>query len=251
MTAGGSDPPEETNAHDRRPMALTRGLLALIAPAVAAAGLAACGSGGHPVSAPVLLARAKATADATPAVHFALTSSNVSTSGTNIVGGSGDLVRPNSLQGSFSVAISGFTASVKVVSVGNVFEAQLPFAGGYKKADPASFGLTNPAELLDPAKGLTELLTLAQNPKSGPSERVNGELLDTVTYTVPGTAVPVLPDENPGQPVTLTVAVDPSSFQLRSVTLVGPFTSATSDSRYVVTLSNYGEHVTVTLPPTG
>ena len=223
-------------------------LVALVAGA--ALGLAACGSGGAHVSAPVLLSKAKATADAATAVHFTLTSQNVAQSGTNLVGGQGDLVRPDSLQGSFSVAISGFTARVSVVSVNGVFEAKLPFASGYKKADPAAFGLTDPASLLDPNKGLTKLLVLAQNPKVGPSTRVNGELLETVTFTVPGSSVPVLPDANPGQPVTITAAVNPSNYQLRSVTLVGPFTSATSNSTFVVTLTNYNEHVEITLPPT-
>lgn len=211
-----------------------------------------CGSSSAPhLSASVLLQKAKVTADSSSSVHFVLTSSNVSLDSTNITGGSGDLARPSSLRGTFSVALSGFTANVKVVSVGDVFEAELPFSNRYEKTDPANFGLTNPAELLDPNHGLTNLLALAQNPQSGPSVRIGGELLDTVTYTVPGTAIPVLPDANPSKPVELTVAINPSNYELRSVTLVGPLTSATSNSTFVVTLTNYNEHVTITLPPAG
>jgi lipoprotein LprG len=203
------------------------------------------------VSATELLQKAKATADAANSVHFVLTSSDVSHSGTNILGGQGDLARPDSLRGTFSVAVSGFAATVKAVAVGNVFEAELPFTSTYQKTNPANYGLGNPAQLLDPSKGVVGLLTLAQNPTLGKPELVGGEHLDTVTYTVPGQDVPVLPDANPSQPVQLTVAVNPSSYQLRSVTLVGPLTSATSDSTYVVTLSNYNEHVDISLPPTG
>lgn len=228
------------------PAAAAAALLALCL-GVAASG---CGSSTPHVSAPVLLEKAKAKADASDSVHFVVTSKNVALSSTNLVGGEGDLARPSSLKGTFSVAISGFTASVKVVSVGEVFEAELPFSGHYAETDPANYGLTNPAQLLDPDKGLTKLLTLAQNPVLGPSERVGGELLDTVSYTVPGTSIPVLPDENPSEPVQLTVAVDPGNYELRSVTLVGPLTSATSNSTYVVTLSDYNEHVNITLPPT-
>ncbi len=224
--------------------------LAGVAAVGAAALLGACGSSTPNVSASTLLQKAKAKADASSAVHFELTSSNVALTGTNLVSGQGDLARPSSLRGSFNVAVSGFTANVKVVSVGDVFEAQLPFTTHYEKTNPANFGLTNPALLLDPDKGLTKLLTLAQNPKLGPSKRVGGELLDTVSYTVPGTAIPVLPDENPSEPVQLTVAVNPSNYELRSVTLVGPLTSATSNSTYVVTLTNYNEQVNITLPPT-
>jgi hypothetical protein len=224
------------------------GAVVAAAVVVAAVTLAACGSSSPKVSAPVLLQKAKVTVDTASSVHFVLTSSNVSLSGTNLTGGQGDLVRPGSLRGSFSVALSGFTANVKVISVGQVFEAELPFAANYTKTDPANFGLTNPAQLLDPDKGLANLLTLAQNPRPGPTKRLGGELLDTVSYTVPGRDIPVLPDTNPAQPVDLTVAIDPNSFELRSVTLVGPLTSATSNSTYVVTLSNYGEHVNIALP---
>ena len=215
-----------------------------------AAILAACGSSSPKVNAATLLQKAKATVDAASSVHFKLTSSHVSLSSTNLTGGEGDIVRPDSLQGSFSVAINGFTASVKVVSVNGVFEAQLPFSTHYQRTNPSSFGLTDPAQLLSPDKGLTSLLTLASNPRLGPSERVNGELLDTVTYTVPGKSVPVLPDANPSSPVTLTASINPSSDQLRTVTLKGPFTTSKYDSTFVVTLTNYDEHVTITLPPT-
>lgn len=224
----------------------------LAAFALSPIGVTACSSSSPAhISAAALLQKAKAALDSSSSVHFILTSTNVSLASTNITGGNGDLARPSSLRGTFSIALSGFTASVKVVSVGAVFEAELPFTNHFEKTDPSNFGLTNPAELLDPNKGLTRLLTLAQNPQSGPTERVGGELLDTVTYTVPGTDIPVLPDADPSKPVDLTVAINPSSYQLRSVTLVGPLTSATSNSTFVVTLSNYDEHVTITLPAAG
>ncbi|HWE57757.1 MAG TPA: LppX_LprAFG lipoprotein [Acidimicrobiales bacterium] len=195
-----------------------------------------------------LLQKARQTADAANAVHFVISSSNVSLSTTNLINGQGDLARPSSLQGSFNVAVSGFTAKVKVVAVGDTFEAELPFASQYKKTDPSEFGLTNPAELLDPANGLVKLLVIAQNPQAGPAQRLNGELLDTVTYSVPGSSIPVLPDENPSVPVKLTVGIDPSTHQLRTVTMVGPLTSAKSNCTYVVTLTDYNEHVSITLP---
>ena len=69
----------------------------------------------------------------TPSLHFTLTSENVTGNGTNLSAGQGDLVRPDSLQGSFTVNIQGFNAEVKVVSKGGVFEAELPFQSKYTK----------------------------------------------------------------------------------------------------------------------
>lgn len=210
--------------------------------------VSACGSSSTHPGATQILAKAKATADAASAVHFVLTSKNVALSGTNLVGGQGDLARPSSMKGSFSVAVSGFTANVKVVAVGDAFYAELPFSAHYQKTNPSDYGLTNPAELLDRDKGLTHLLSEAQNPTVGAPVRVGGELLDTVNFTVLGTSIPVLPDLRPSDPVQVTASINPSNSQLRIVTLVGPFTSAGPNSTYVVTLSNYDEHVSITLP---
>jgi lipoprotein LprG len=222
----------------------------LIAAGVAALVATACGGSSAPkVDPQTLLQRAKATVDAAPSAHFTVTSQNVTGSGTDITGGQGDLARPDSLQGSFTVKINGFNASVKVVSKGGVFEAQLPFQTKYTRTNPANFGLTDPAQLLNPSNGLSNLLTVGTGAKSSGQERIAGELLDEVTTTVPGSSIPVLPDANPSQPVTLVAAIDPKTFQVRQITLTGPFTSATSNSTFVVALTNYGEAVTITLPP--
>jgi lipoprotein LprG len=223
----------------------------IIAAGIAALVASACGGGSSaPKAGPeTLLHQAKATIDATPSLHFTLTSENVTGNGTNLSAGQGDLVRPDSLQGSFTVNIQGFNAEVKVVSKGGVFEAELPFQSKYTKADPASLGLTDPAKLLDPNHGLSNLLIVGTGAQSSGQERIDGELLDKVTTTVPGSSIPVLPDANPGQPVTMVSAINPKNFQLRQISLTGPFTSATSNSTYVVTLTKYGEAVTITLPP--
>ena len=218
---------------------------------VVAAACSSGGSGGGSTTAPQLLSQAKSTLDSSSAVHFVLTSQNVSGSGLELTGGSGDIVRnPVSIQGSFEVMTSGVQVSIKIAAVGSTFEAQLPFTSGYTKTDPAKFGLTNPAQLLNTTNGLSSLLANAQNPTLGAQERVNGEVLDMVIFTVPGKSVPVIPDSAPTKPVQLTVGINPSNYQLRTVTLVGPFTSSTSNSTFTVTLTKYNEQVTVTLPPT-
>jgi len=217
--------------------------------ALALVPMACGGSSSPPKGNPeALLQQAKATLDAATSVHFKLSSSNVSSGGTNLTGGEGDLVRPDGMQGTFTVSISGFSADVKVITKGGVFMAQLPFTHTYKVTNPSSFGLENPAKLMDPNTGLTNLLTQAQNPKFTGQVRVGGELLDTVTFTVPGSSVPVLPDADPSKPVNVVAAINPSNHQLRQIALTGPFTSASSNSTFSLTLTNYNEPVTITLP---
>ncbi|HEX6392231.1 MAG TPA: LppX_LprAFG lipoprotein [Acidimicrobiales bacterium] len=212
--------------------------------------LAACGSSSSSASPQALLENAKSTLDSAQGVHFTLTSTNAAAGGTVIEGGQGDMVRPDRLQGSLDVSVAGGRASVKVVAVGNTVEAQLPFSTKYSKIDPASFGLGNPTDLLSTQHGLSSMLTSGTGARKIGTERVGGELLDEIRETIPGSAVPLLPNQDPSRPVVLVAAIDPSNHQLRRVDLTGPFVSETSNATFTVTLTNYGESVPITLPPT-
>ncbi len=94
---------------------------------------------------------------------------------------------------------------------------------------------------------MSSLLTAGTDARVTGQERVAGELLYEVTSTVPGSAIPVLPDANPSQPVTMVTAINPHNDQVRQIALTGPFSSS-SDSTYAVTLTRYNEPVTITLP---
>jgi lipoprotein LprG len=208
---------------------------------------AACGSP-RKTNPQTLLNDAKAKLDATSSAHFKLSSTGVGTSSNNIVGGEGDLARPDQVQGTFAVTVGGFTANVKIITKNGEFYAQLPFQSHYQKTNPADFGLTNPAELMSPTNGLSQLLVVGNNATMGKSERINGELLYTVNYSVPGSAIPVLPDAKPSAPVAVVAAINPSNYELRQIQLTGPLTSATSNSTYTLTLTKYNEPVNITLP---
>jgi hypothetical protein len=215
----------------------------------------ACGgSGGGPpvkaVPAATLLHRTRTVVDDASAVHFVLSSADVTSKGITLTGGSGDLVRPDELQGSFTVSTGGLDVAVGVVEFGGRFYAQPPFANHYTVTDPASYGLGDPAQLLSPTTGVATLLTSMTDVRNLGEKRLSGELVEVITGTVPGRSVPVLPDLRRSTPVTLTASIDPVSAQLRQVALSGPFTSPTATTTYTVTLSHYGEHVHVVAPKT-
>lgn len=219
------------------------------APLVAAAvALAGCGAS-TPTAAPAtLLQQAKATVDAARSIHYELSSSGgTSASGLVIVGGSGDAARPDELRGSFRVTDSGIPVTVAILAAGGRFYAQLPFQTGFTPTDPSQYGIGQPAQLLDPAHGLSSLLTAMTGLHQLGEARVGGEVVDRVSGSLPGRTLTVLPDVAPDQPVTATAAIVPSSHQLRQIVLTGPFSSPTP-STYTVTLTRYDEPVTITAP---
>lgn len=237
-----------TNPPVRPATARARILSFALGTVVVTAALAGCAGGGNK-NASTLLQGAKSVLDSTTAAHFVLTSTNATTAGgTTITGGEGDVQRPDKIRGSLNVVVNGFKADVKVVAVGDQVFAQLPFATKYSKIDPSAFGLGNPGQLLDPNRGLSTLLSSATGAKVTGQQRINGELVDEVSASVPGSKVPVLPDANPNSPVRLVASIDPGSNQLRQVTLTGPFINANSESTFTLTLTNYGESVQITAP---
>ncbi|HYA00040.1 MAG TPA: LppX_LprAFG lipoprotein [Candidatus Binatia bacterium] len=220
----------------------------LLAGAVLAAAVS-CGYSGPSASA--LLQRAKATFDQTSAFHIKLTSSDVAGSGTILDSAEGDALRPDSFTGTVGVLEGGFLVQVHVVSTGGTFYALTPFSTKYQVTNPAQYGFGDPGRLLDPESGISTLLTAAQHPSIGGETRLNGESLQQVNATLPGQKVKsLLVDAEPSQPVSVTFDIDTSSNQVREVDLTGPIFEAGHQSTFTLLITNYGESVSVTPPPT-
>ncbi len=209
------------------------------------------GCGGASLDPAQLLRDAKTSVDTAHGLHFTLTSANVTGAGPLITGGEGDAVRPDSFTGSLSVVAGGFTVTVDIVSTGGAFYAQTPLSTGYVKTDPAAYGFGDPAQLLDPNHGLSSLLSACTGATVRDSDRLNGELLDEVGCSMPGTLVArLLTSADASKPVQATIGVDDSTHQLRRVGLVGPFFDKAHASTFTVVLDKFGENVSIT-PPAG
>jgi lipoprotein LprG len=231
-------------------MLLRRGGLALLA-AVVALPLAGCG-GASDESPSELLAHAKKTLDDASSVHFTLETAEKPGTATGLLGGEGDLERPSSFKGTLQVLTAGATVDVDVVSVDGTVWAKLPFTPGFAEVDPAKFGIGDPADLLDPETGISQLLSSVEDPQLGDERRVDGEVVREVTGSIPGDLVArLLTSKDPAQPVEAVFAIAGDGAELRRAELTGPFFTAEDDATYVVQLSGYGDDVQISAPPTG
>jgi lipoprotein LprG len=221
---------------------------AVIAPAVL---LLVSGCGGPSINTASLLKTTKSVLDSAPSFHFVLTSMNVTGSGAELRGGHGDMKRPDSMSGVLEVSIFGLALSVPAVSVGGNFSVKLPTGSGFSSANPADYGFADPAKLIDPNSGLSSLLLVCQSPQVENDDRYNGAALHEIGCTLPGSNVAaLLTSADPSQTIAATFGIDASTNQLRRVVLTGPFISKGTDTTYTLVLTNYGENVSVTPPPT-
>ncbi|MGH9131712.1 MAG: LppX_LprAFG lipoprotein [Acidimicrobiales bacterium] len=216
--------------------------------ACVALALLATGCGGSPqVPAAKLLVSAQAALNATHGVHFVITSQN-SGGGDAVTGGEGDLIRPAGLVGTFDLRLSGLPLTLAVKAEGERFYVKVPFSSSYVETSPSKYGIGNPAQFLSRPDGLSKILGVATDARVTGTTRLSGELLDEVSASVPGADIPVLSDYAPAKPVAMVAEIDPTSRQLRRVTLTGPFVVASTEATYVVTLTDYGDSASVNLP---
>jgi LppX_LprAFG lipoprotein len=242
-----------------RPLAAaTRALLAaVIAAALGGATLTGCTRSTHAAGSPsttpdpaATLAGAKKALDAADAVHFTLSSGSTPKSATALLGGEGDVARPDRFSGGLDVLVAGQKLHVKVVSVSGTVYAQV-FSTSWAKVQPAQFGVHDPGTLLAPQGGLGDLLTAARNPSFAGEKRRGQEVLREVRASIPGdTVARVLTSVDPSKPVPAVFGVDEASGQLREATLTGPFFDKAAPSTYTVALERYGEQVDIRAPTT-
>lgn len=220
---------------------------------VAALGVTVAACGGAQGSSVSQLTRAKSLLDAASSAHFQLSSGGArSDSGVTLLGGTGDIVRPDGFSGRLTIVISGFTTTVDAASTHGTFYIRNPLDNQFETADPTQYGFANPARLMDPTTGLSSLLLKCSDVSEQGDDRLAGQLLHELSCALPGSTVQaLLTDAAPDQTVSAKVGVVADSGELRRVVLTGPFYSSSSSTTFTLVIDNYGENVTITPPATG
>jgi hypothetical protein len=227
-------------------------LLALALLAVPVMSGCSGGGDGDTESAADLLAQAKRTLDGTESLHFVLDSEGAPDTGTELVGGEGDIARPASFEGTLQVLALGSTLDLAVVSVDGTVYAQLPFTSGYSVVDPGQFGFGDPGALIDPETGISQLLAEAESAELGEERRVDGEVVREVTADLPGDVVErILTSQDPTRAVRALFSIAEESGELLRAELTGPFFAAEDDATYILELSDFGADVEITAPTPG
>jgi lipoprotein LprG len=183
-------------------------------------------------------------------VHLALTGTDLPEDEKSyIISAVGDgTMEPPAFAGTITAKLAGIQADVPAVALDGDLWVKLPFAPRYVRTDPADLGVPDPATLFDPETGLVGLLPQTQDPQFGPRARAGAETVQQVTGTLPGAAVSdLLHVGDSASDFEVTYGLVEESWQLRTVTITGPFYPPAT-STYTVTLDSYGAPVTVTQP---
>lgn len=195
-----------------------------------------------------VLAEAKADLDARSALHLQLSSRDLPAGVTGLVGGDAVGTHAPAVKGSFQARVRGTQADVQVVAVGGKVWTELPFTSIFVEVSPDALGIPDPARLLDPATGLTSLLTATTGLARGPQVRRGGEVLTTVTGTLPGSAVvDLLHTGDATGTFAATYGLVEPDLHLRTIELTGPFFTG-ARSTYAVVVDTPTGPVEITPP---
>lgn len=189
--------------------------------------------------------------DGTTGFHLDVTSSDVPSTASGLLSASGDGTHAPSFKGDLTVQLAGASAGVPVVAVGGKVYAKLPVAPVYTTIKPSTYGAPDPNVLFSSGPGgLSSLLPMTQQAKLGTKQRNGSETVDTISGTLPSSAVHTtlgFGKDSTGLDYVVQYQVSAKS-ELRQVRMTGPFFDAGSMTSYVLKLTKYGTKVNVTKP---
>ena len=249
----------------RRPAPVRRLLAAAMIGGLAATTVAACSGGDDPVtknkeldtdgdgtvSPEEVLAGAKQKLDDTSGVQVSLSTDDEPDDGDYLASADGVIVAdPPAFEGKVAGRVMGVKASdISVVSADGTLYVQVPVLG-WQDVDPSDFCAPDPAQLLDPDKGVSPILTATEDLKEGDSElggADNKETLTPYTGTVPGDTVRnILPCAD-GDSFDATYRINGDG-ELTEAEITGEFFPGNDSITYTIDVDEYGVEKDISAP---
>lgn len=233
----------------------TRVAAGLLTALVASGGLAACSGddGGSSKATPWSEAGAKAKQllDDTSGIEVSLSTDD--DPGTDYLSAaSGTIVAdPPAFEGTVNGRVSGFEASsINVVSVDGTLWIEAPVLGWTDEYQPEELCAPDPARLLDPAGGVSSVLTGSTEVKAGGSERGgtdNKEIFHTYSGTATGDSIRAILPCAEGDAFEATYRLDDDGY-LRTARLTGTFFPGSEPVTYTIDVSEYDVEKDISAP---
>jgi len=193
---------------------------------------------------------AKKTLDETSGVQLDLSTDDLPDGVTGVSKASGIVTHAPAFEGSITVKTALGTFDIPVVGVDHKTYADTPLTNGYSEVDPGDYGAPEPALLIDPDTGVSNLLTATENVEKGEDVRGgkdNKEILTEYTGTVPAATVKTLIPSATGDDFEATYTIA-SNGELRQAVLTGQFYEGADDNTYTVNFTDYGADKDIKAP---
>ncbi|MDO7869449.1 LppX_LprAFG lipoprotein [Nocardioides jiangxiensis] len=190
--------------------------------------------------------------DATSGVELLLTSAGLPDQGNGfvLVGGEGTAVKPDAFEGTLQIKALGLSTSAQVVATGGKVWIKNDLLGpGFKKIEPAQYGVPDPGALLAADGGVSDLIAETTQLDEGDTVRGgedNKDVLTEYTGVLTGSQIQKVLGMGAGD-FKARYEVDSEGY-LRTVELTGAFYAGEPDATYTVSLKKYDVSKEITAP---
>ena len=113
------------------------------------------------------LAAAKKTLDETSGVEIALTTEKLPSGVDGVIEATGTGTHAPAFEGEIKVVVNSLNVDVPVVAVEGAVYAKLPFTTQFAPIEPGDYGAPDPADLMDPDSGISELAHRGRGRRGG------------------------------------------------------------------------------------
>ncbi|KAA1416846.1 LppX_LprAFG lipoprotein [Nocardioides humilatus] len=249
----------------RRSTVVRRLAAAVLVGGVATASFSACSGGDDPVTEnkkldddgdgkvtpEEVMAGAKAKLDDTSGVQVSLSTDDEPSDGDYLASAEGVIIAdPAAFDGEVAGRVMGVDAAdIPVISADGTLYVKVPVLG-WQDVDPNDFCAPDPAQLLDPEKGVSPLLTATEDLEAGDSELGgddNKETLTPFTGTLPGDAVRNILPCAKGDTFDATYRIN-SDGELTQAEITGEFFSGEDAITYTIDVEDYGVEQEISAP---
>jgi lipoprotein LprG len=194
------------------------------------------------------LSAARTTIDDAETVDISLATKSLPDGVTGLLSATGQGNHSPAFKGKVKVVTGGSTLSADVVSADGTLKAKTSFSPLYLEIDPASLKAPDPAALLDPETGVTQILDQTETLKAGEESRDGSDVLTSITGTLPGSLVrTIIPSADAAETFDVRYRLTDDD-ELRDATLKGPFYPEGGDVTYTVKITTSDEPVTIKVP---
>lgn len=236
------------NAPVRRPCRRTGAVLSLVALMVPVAACSDGGGAGSDETPEEVLAAAKESLDDTSGVTLSLRTEKLPDDVDGVLEATGVATHAPAFDGDLVMMVNGLNVDVPVVSVDGTVYAKLPFTSSFAEVNPADYGASDPAQLMDPDTGLSTWLVDATDVEEGDRVRDGESVFSSFTGSLPGDVVDAsIPSADAAADFPVTFQIDEDGL-LRSVEISGPFYGPKGIVDYTVSLDDYGSDQDITKP---
>jgi lipoprotein LprG len=194
------------------------------------------------------LSEAKKALDSAETITISLATDKLPSGVTGLLSAKGKGNHSPAFDGKVKVVTGGASVDADVIAVDDKVYAKTSFAPVFLTIDPASLKAPDPASLLDPETGVSQILVKTKKVTEGGRSRDGSDVLTTIKGTLPGTLVKdIIPSADEDATFGVTYRLDDDNV-LRDAKLKGPFYPSGGDVTYTVKLTTSDTAVTIEPP---